>query len=380
MDAPEWFVGWRSWRSRAGLVAIALAVMAVIALADVLSPPDVHLGPLLVVAPAFTASFGGPRLTGFIGLLAVLTLVCIGLARGVLGTENLIVQIGSMVALSALLTVFCRLREHHLGELSRARYVSEATQRVLLPPIPETAGPLRIASWYHAAEAGTRIGGDLFALARTATGTRLIIGDVRGKGLTTLDATAMLLGAFRAAAHREAPLPELVSYLEGSVCWGLGQFTEAEGDVGERFITAVVVDIPDDEQVVHLINCGHPPPLLLGREHPTQLVDDQSSPPLGLGALANTPYEIATFRFGPGELLLLYTDGLIESRDRTGAFYPLPERAERWSAAAPRLFLDALRRDLEAHLDGPPEDDIALIALRRAGSTPGNNPGPGSNS
>lgn len=122
--------------------------------------------------------------------------------------------------------------------------------------------------------------------------------------------------------------------------------------------------------MIHLINCGHPPPLLLGRGHPTQLVIDESAPPLGLGALANTPYEIVTFPFGPGELLLLYTDGLIEARDRAGAFYPLPERAERWSAAAPQLFLDVLRRDLEAHLDGPPEDDIALIALRRAVSAP----------
>ncbi|WP_042405035.1 PP2C family protein-serine/threonine phosphatase [Streptacidiphilus carbonis] len=365
MDAPEGLTGWRSRRPRAGLVAVALAVMAVIAVADVLSPSDIHLGPLLVVAPAFTASFAGPRLTGFIGLLAVLTLVWVGLARGVVGTENLMVQIGSMIALSALLVVFCRLRELRLGELSRARFVSEATQRVLLPPIPEVSGPLRIASRYRAAEADTGIGGDLFALARTAGSTRLLIGDVRGKGLSTLDATAMLLGAFRAAAHRESPLLELVSYLEGSVCWGLGQFTEAEGDVGERFITALVLDIPDHDQVVHLVNCGHPPPLLLGRRHPVQLLD-RTAPPLGLGALASAPYEITTFPFGPEDLLLLYTDGLIESRDGDGRFYPLAERAAQWGARTPGSFLDALWTDLESHRDGPPQDDIALIALRRA--------------
>jgi hypothetical protein len=354
MDVRQW-LGEQTWpsRSRAGLVAVSLVVMAVISAIDILSPPDVHLGPLLVVAPAFTASFGGPRLTGLIGLLAVLTLVAVGVLRGVLDTENLIVQIISIVVLSALLVVFCQLRERHQGELSRARFVSETTQRVLLPPIPEKAGPLRIASCYRAAEADTAIGGDLYALARTARSTRLIIGDVRGKGLSTLGTTAMLLGAFRAAAHRQAPLPELVSYLEGSVCWGLAQYNDtegeiAEGDIGERFITAVILDIPDDQPVVHLVNCGHPPP------------------PLGLGALTNTPYDVVTFPLEPEDLLLLYTDGIIEARDHSGVFYPLVDRAPQWAGHDPDAFLNNLWRDVWGYVGQAPEDDIALIALRRA--------------
>ena len=366
----QWLVEQKwPWGSRAGLVAVSLVVMAVISAIDILSPPDVHLGPLLVVAPAFTASFGGPRLTGVIGLLAVLTLVAVGVLRGVLDTENLIVQIISIVVLSSLLVVFCQLRERHQGELSRARFVSETAQRVLLPPIPERAGPLRIASCYRAAEADTAIGGDLYALARTARSTRLIIGDVRGKGLSTLGTTAMLLGAFRAAAHRQAPLPELVAYLEGSVCWGLAQYNDtdiAEGDVGERFITAVVLDIPDDQQVVHLINCGHPPPLLLRPHQPAiALHVSQPAPPLGLGALTNTAYEAVTFPLGPEDLLLLYTDGIIEARDQAGAFYPLVERAPQWGGYDPDAFLNNLWRDLWSHAGRAPEDDIALIALRR---------------
>jgi serine phosphatase RsbU (regulator of sigma subunit) len=357
----------RPGRPGTGLVAVPLIAMAVIAVVDVLSPPDVHLGPLLVVAPAFTAAFGGPRLTGVIGALSVLTLVCIGLARGVLGTENLIVQISSIVALSLLLVIFCQLRERHRGEMSRVRFVSEATQRVLLPPLPDVAGPLQIASRYHAAEADTKIGGDLYALARTTGSTRLIIGDVRGKGLATLGATAMLLGAFRAAAHRQADLPELVAYLEGSVRWGLAEFDAEEGDVGERFVTAVILDIPDDHQVVHLITCGHPPPLLLHPQRATAtLQTDQPAPPLGLGALAEPRYDVVTFPFRSGELLLLYTDGLIEARDGTGAFYPLTERTAAWSGYDSGVFLDTLWSDLVSHIGTSPDDDIALIAVRRA--------------
>ncbi|MDJ0347130.1 SpoIIE family protein phosphatase [Streptomyces sp. H10-C2] len=165
-------------------------------------------------------------------------MMIIGLGRGVLGTENLIVQISSLAALSLLLVLFCHLRERHEREMFRVRFVSEATQRVLLPPLPELAGPLHIASRYRSSEADTKIGGDLYALARTTTSTRLVIGDVRGKGLATLSATAMLTGAFRAAAHRQAPLPELVAYLEGSVGRGLGEFTDTDTDTGERFVTA----------------------------------------------------------------------------------------------------------------------------------------------
>ncbi|MEZ0094931.1 PP2C family protein-serine/threonine phosphatase [Streptacidiphilus sp. EB129] len=367
MDTRERMVGERApWRPGNGLVAIPLAAIALIAVVDILSPPDVHLGPLLVVAPAFTAAFAGPRLTGLLGLLSVLTLVSIGLARGVIGTENLIVQISSLVALSLLLVVFCQVRERHEGEMTRVRFVSEATQRVLLPPLPEEAGPLRLASVYRSAEAGTTVGGDLYALARTSSSTRLIIGDVRGKGLVTLGATAMLTGAFRAAAHRQSALPELVAYLEGSVCWGLSEFTEGEGDIGERFVTALILDIPDDEPVLHLITCGHPPPLLLNpRRGAVPLQVDRPAPPLGLGSLSDTRYDAVTFPFQAGDLLLLYTDGLIEARDHHGAFYPLPERAARWSGQAPARFLERLWADLVDHIGSTPDDDIALIAVQR---------------
>ncbi|WP_313904694.1 SpoIIE family protein phosphatase [Streptomyces sp. SLBN-118] len=87
----------------------------------------------------------------------------------------------------------------------------------MLRPLPQRIGPLRIASVYLAAEAEAQIGGDLYAAARTAQGTRLIIGDVRGKGLEAIGDAALRLGAFRAAAHRQADLPALVAYLEGTV-------------------------------------------------------------------------------------------------------------------------------------------------------------------
>jgi hypothetical protein len=366
-------------RSGRAMVAIPLALMAVIATVDILAPADVHLGPLLVVAPAITASFAGPRLTAVIGALAVATLVAIGIGRGALTTENLQVQIASLIAISAFVVAFNHLREHSRHELAQARTVSDAAQQVLLRPLPARIGPLRIASGYRAAHTGAHIGGDLYAAARTRSSTRLIIGDVRGKGLQTLGDTAQLLGAFRAAAHRQAPLTELVAYLEGSVAWGLAEpsaepsaepFGGLDGaalgrEIGEGFVTALIIDIPDDQPQLTMINCGHPAPLVLHLGRSTSLDVRQPAPPLGLGSLAAVPYTSTTFPFEDGDLLLLYTDGISEARDAHGEFYPLAARLEQLGHRPPDLLVPAINTDLDAYVGAPLADDAAMVAITR---------------
>lgn len=75
------------------------------------------------------------------------------------------------------------LRGRRERVLAAVRSVAEAAQHALLTPIPETVGPFRVAVRYSAAAAEARIGGDLYALVSTPYGVRLIVGDVRGKGL-----------------------------------------------------------------------------------------------------------------------------------------------------------------------------------------------------
>ena len=360
------------------MILLPLGLLALIAVADILSPADIHLGPLLVVAPAITASFAGPRLTALIGALSVFTLVIIGVERGVITTENLEVQIVGLVVISVVVVVFNRLHQRNKDELLRVRTVSEAAQRVLQRPLPERMGPLRIASSYRAVAAGARVGGDLFAAARTGDSTRLIIGDVRGKGLKTLGDTALLLGAFRAAAHQQSPLPALAAYLEGSVAWGLAEPAGEGGsgvEVGEGFVTAVIVDIPDDEPLLHLINCGHPPPLLLRQGATATLDVARPAPPLGLGSLGGPladGYQATAFALAPGDLLLLYTDGISEARDQKGDFYPLSERLEEFGRSGdPARLLAAVNADLDAYVGGPLADDAAMVAIARDDRAPG---------
>jgi serine phosphatase RsbU (regulator of sigma subunit) len=356
---------------RQALIVVPLAVIAAVPAIDPLLPPVIHLAPILVLAPAVTATFAPPRRTALIGALAVVAHVIAGLERSVLITERSVLGILVLMVVSAFLVFFSYLRERHERELVRVRSVSEATQRVVLRPLPEQAGPVSIASAYRAAEADTQIGGDLYAVARTADSTRLLIGDVRGKGLASISETATILESFRAAAQRQSSLPEMVVYLEESAQRGLKEFSGAEADVGERFVTAAVVDIPDGEPVARLIVCGHPPPLLLRQGAAATLTVRRPAPPLGLGglgglgALAGCSYVPEIFPFAPGDLLLLYTDGVTEARDEQGIFYPLAERAAAWADCAPAQLIRNITADLRAYVPGALGDDMAMIAVQR---------------
>ncbi|MEU3660497.1 PP2C family protein-serine/threonine phosphatase [Streptomyces sp. NPDC032940] len=353
-------------RAGRALVAVPIAWIVVVSVIDVLAPPDIHLGPLLVAAPAITPLFGGPRTVALVSALAVIAQTVIGVLRdpSELLSANHEAQIVALVVVGASLVVFCVVRERRARELEQVRYVSEAAQRVVLPPLPRRLGPLRAAARYLAAEAEAQIGGDLYATARTTDGTRLIVGDVRGKGMTAVNDAALLLGAFRVAAHREAGLGELVAYLDRSVCWDLAEPGET-GRYGETFVTATVLDIPDREGPVQMVSCGHPPPLVLRDGRPTAMTPRHPAPPLGLGELTDPRYRVESFPFEPGDLLLLYTDGVIEARDSSGAFYPLAERVTGWATKDCDAFLGRLRRDLLDHVGGRLDDDALMIAVRR---------------
>jgi hypothetical protein len=350
---------------RQALIVVPLALVVAVPVFDPFLPTSIHLAPVLAVPPAVTATFASPRRTLLVGVLAVAALVIAGMERSALGTESVAAQLLSLTVLVCFLVFFCYLRERHEREIVRARWVSEAAQRVVLRPLPDRAGPVSVASEYQPAERDTHLGGDLFALARTRDSTRLVIGDVRGKGLASISETATMLESFRAAGRRHSSLPEMVAYLEGSVQWGLAEFSGAEADVGERFVTAAVADIPDDEPVVRLVVCGHPPPLLLRKGEVTTLTVPQAAPPLGLGALSDGSYQPETFPFDQGDTLLLYTDGVTEARDSGGSFYPLAERAEAWTDCTPAELIGNIEADLRSYLAGPPDDDMAMIAVRR---------------
>lgn len=363
-------------------MAIPAGLIVVITFADLMAPTHIHLGPLLVVAPAITPSFAGPRTTGLIGALAVAAQVLIAVLRGGF-TVNHQVQIAALAVLSLLITAYALEQRRRHRELARVRSVSEATQRVVLRPLPHRLGPLRVASLYLAAEDEAQIGGDLYAATRVKESTRLIIGDVRGKGLTSISDASVLMGAFREAAHLTPGLLELADVLEQSVCRhlaehmatsiGEGSGAEQPGvdeELREHFITALLVDIPDEGTMTFMANCGHPPPLLLHKGGGvTTLYAPHPAPPLGMCEIPRSsdgPGTPDTLAFEDGDTLLLYTDGVIEARAPDGSFYPLAQRVGQWSGCGPEGLLNHLRRDLLAHVGGRLGDDAAMVVIQRS--------------
>src|SRR5213592_2386894 len=92
----------RSWRPghTPALAAIPLGLIIAVCVVDVLSPEHIHLGPLLVAAPAITVAFAGARMTALMGALAVTAQVLIGILRGVLPTANIQAQIAALIVVS----------------------------------------------------------------------------------------------------------------------------------------------------------------------------------------------------------------------------------------------------------------------------------------
>lgn len=347
------------------MVATPLALIVAITMAEVLTPSEVHLSPLLVAAPAITASYAGPRLTAVVGSITVIDQVLIGLHFHALGTDVIQGQLAALVVVSAFLVSFSFIRDRNRQQLVQVRLVSKATQQALLPPLPAGLGPLRLACMYLAAEQEAHIGGDLYAAVHAPSGSRILIGDVRGKGLPAISDAALLLGAFREAARRRAILLDVVTHLDESVRADLEERDWESPEAWESFITAVVLEIPDDKPVVHVINCGHPPPLLIRDHHVTALQVSQPAPPLGLGELCEPAYHVETFDFRAGETLLLYTDGIARARCPSGVFYPLAERVTTCPGEDPDALVTHVHDDLLAHVGGHLGDDAAMVAIHR---------------
>ncbi|MFJ3230978.1 PP2C family protein-serine/threonine phosphatase [Streptomyces sp. NPDC086787] len=323
---------------------------------------------ILIALPVVAAFSHGPAIVAlttvfaivFLGVLAG-TPCCAGREVGYLWDRHYVAAYICTALVGALGTILAAHRVRRERTLADVRFVAEIAQRVLLRPVPQRIGELLLESLYLSAAAEAQIGGDLFEVVPTPYGVRLLIGDVRGKGLLAVETAATLLGAFREAAHDEPDLPTLAGRVETSMLRRAEQLSGSE--VGERFVTAVFAEVPVDEHVVRIVNCGHPPPLRIRPGDVCELDRGRSAPPLNLGMLVGEPYYVDVYTFRPGDQMLLYTDGVTETRSPDGEFYPLVDRVRSWGPLPPWELLERLHLDLLDYSDSRLDDDTAALSV-----------------
>ncbi|MGP4008467.1 SpoIIE family protein phosphatase [Streptomyces sp. 4N124] len=222
-------------------------------------------------------------------------------------------------------------------------------QRSLLPDHPPHHTGLELASRYQPAQATSEVGGDWYdVIPLSDDKTALVVGDVMGNGI---DAAATM-GRLRTATCAYADL----DLAPGAVLQHLDKIT---CDLEHYIVTCLYAVYDPRTRQCLIANAGHMPPALAGPEHAPTLLDLPSGAPLGVGGI---PFETTTVDLSPGDLLVLYTDGLVETRH-----HPIDERLNVLLS-----FLDEPHRPLEETCDlllyglrtSDDHDDVALLVAR----------------
>ncbi|MFE9145220.1 PP2C family protein-serine/threonine phosphatase [Streptomyces tubercidicus] len=334
---------------------ILTVVIAALAYA---TPRELAFSRLLPAAPALAAAMWPVLPTVLLGTVCLLLMIGLGIVFPDLGTWW---TAAGVVAVTVAAAYGSHVRLRREQTLFQVRLVADTAQQVVLSPMPRRFGGIEIEALYLAAAAEASIGGDFYEVVDTEYGVRLLIGDVRGKGLPAVGTAAAMVNCFREAAYDEADLVHIARRLEASSTRYNAAF--APEGMMERFATALLAEIPHRGGGIRILNCGHPPPLILNHGEVRTLEPTDPSPLLNLAELIGDHYSIDTFGLAPGDLLFLYTDGVAEARDRDGEFFPLAAWLHRQTPGRPGDLLSALHHDLLHHSKGRLDDDIAALAV-----------------
>jgi serine phosphatase RsbU (regulator of sigma subunit) len=338
--------------ARAGLVAalVLLAMVCAVEVADGRAPSYVGL---LAVPPFIAAAFGSWRTVLPVGVLSVL-LAALFWVTSPSGPQTAVaVNVGAVVIAAAIAAAVGAIRQRQMARFAALSRLASVAQKAILGPLGPRVGDLPLAARYVSASAEADIGGDLYEAVDTTYGVRLLIGDVRGKGLDAVRLASVVLGSYRHVAYERADLRAILADLDRAVARSVGL---------EDFVTAALVE--ERGGTLTVLNCGHPAPLLMRQGRVIPLAPPAPAPPLGFMPMARPLVQ----RLEPGDRILLYTDGLAEAR-RDGEFFPIEDRA--WGLLGHGTVQDGLA-SLEAALlewvNGMLDDDIALVLLEYTGA------------
>jgi hypothetical protein len=338
-------------RGSVGLVLL-LAVTAAAA-AQYAAGPAVIPVAWLAVAPLLASLVLSPLVTA--ALAGWVLLLAAGLDAAEPGRPGMLVwHLSVCLLLAAFAVINSALRTAAQQRLSQARAVGRVAQSALLREVPAAVTAAKLASRYVSAAAEARVGGDLLEVVPDAARPRWLIGDTRGKGLPAVRLASVAMTSFRDACARPGlDLPEIARIVDQSV-------TMATGD--EDFVTAVFAEL-DPGGWLELVNCGHPPPLLLAADGELRALSPRAyTTPLGL----HPGIQPATFKVRAGDRLLFCTDGLLEARDRAGRYFRPEHCLDTLRDSDLQAAADGLLSRLTAHAGRKLDDDVALLLLEIA--------------
>ncbi|MEU9989163.1 SpoIIE family protein phosphatase [Streptomyces sp. NPDC048045] len=241
---------------------------------------------------------------------------------------------------------------------TREHSMAVTLQRSLLPRSMPEQSALEIAYRYLPAQAG--VGGDWFdVLPLSGARVALVVGDVVGHGLHA----AATMGRLRTAVHNfsslDLPPDELLSLLDELVGRIDQDETPDDGAAAVTGATCLYAVYDPVSRHCTIARAGHPPPALVHPDGRVEFAEVPAGPPLGLGGL---PFDTVDLELAEGSRLVLYTDGLVEDRDRDIdiGLELLCDALRRAPGASPE---DTCRSVLE-RLPARPSDDVALIVAR----------------
>lgn len=345
---------------RRGGVAASLALVVVVAVLDLAEGPATAFVGVLTCAPFLAAVFARPLDTAGVGVTALGAGAALGALQAAATSQAQLIRLAFITAATVLAVLAATVRERRELRMAELTDVAQVAQATILRPVPATAGCLALAARYASASAAASIGGDLYDVADTPHGVRLVIGDVRGKGLDAVRLASAVLASFREAAFTAGPdLADVARQVSTSV---------ARQVEPEDFVTAVFVQL-DGHGQGQAVNCGHPPPLIVSSTGTVEhLHAGWAMPPLGLV----TTVESRPFTLPPAARLLLYTDGLTEARDRSRAFFDLDAAAGHLDRGSLEEALTRLLAAVHTHTGGGLHDDLAAVLIERppAGGAP----------
>ncbi|MFF6995370.1 SpoIIE family protein phosphatase [Streptomyces sp. NPDC008313] len=242
----------------------------------------------------------------------------------------------------------------------REASVADALQRAMLPrSLPEPTG-IRLASRYLPASRTAQVGGDWYdAIPLPGNRVALVIGDVMGHSVTSAAIMGQLRTIVQTLAGLDLPPDEVMHHLD----------EQAERLGSQHMATCLYATYDPVRQRLLVSNAGHPPPLLVRADGTVDVMDIPSGLPIGIGGGA---FESTEMPAPPGTTLMLFTDGLIESRgyDLQVGIERLIARLEDFPAGArpgPEALCD---RALGSLGRGGRDDDVALLAARMEGLRP----------